>query len=639
MFTRRSRFVPLYLCLGITLVGWTLLRVYLAYRFGPVGLWNEASRKALMIGLRMDLAAAFALLFPLALWVTLVRDRTFRSRTHRGLMLFLVTAYTVAQAFTAKAEVEFFNEFNARFNTVALDYLIYPHEVFVNLWESYPVVPILIACVLLGLGVAWFFRGPILRSGQVSSRLRVRLGFLVTYAALTFFLHQTVTYGTTRFSTDRVVDELASNGLYSLAYAARTHDLDYNAYYRTIPLDDAYARTRRLLGQRGAAFTKAPRSIERLITARHGVPPRNVVIILVESFGSEFWGVLNPGMPSWTPEMDALSKDGLLFTRLHASGNRTVRGMEGVLASFPPLPGDSIVKRHLSDNVATLARTLKSQEYRTLFLYGGRGLFDGMRSFCLRNGYERFIEQKDFPKPTFTTIWGVCDEDIFHRTLQELRVLAADKKPFFATVLTVSNHQPFTYPKGRIPENPDQHARPFAVKYTDHAIGEFMRQVKKEPFYKDTVFAIVADHGARVYGSQTIPIKSYEIPLLIVGGVTPGTVNGTIGSSLDVGPTILGLAGVSYRSNFFGRDLLAIDQNSGWAVMNHNRDVSFFRGGQMAVLGLNRNMERYQMERGDIAPVPDPPGHDELEDDAAALYQVANDLYIHRRYVDPSEAP
>src|SRR5512144_1992748 len=156
-----------------------------------------------------------------------------------------------------------------------------------------------------------------------------------------------------------------------------------------------------------------------------------------------------------TPEMDALAaREGLLFTNLYATGNRTVRGFEGVLSSFPPLPGDSIVKRDLSDNVETIARVLKRDGYTNLFLYGGRGVFDSMRSYAVRNGYDRFIEQKHFENPIFTTIWGVCDEDLFDRGIQEFRELSKTGQPFFATLLTVSNHKPYTYPTGRIEEDP-----------------------------------------------------------------------------------------------------------------------------------------------------------------------------------------
>jgi phosphoglycerol transferase MdoB-like AlkP superfamily enzyme len=359
-------------------------------------------------------------------------------------------------------------------------------------------------------------------------------------------------------------------------------------------------------------------------------------VILVESFGSEFWGSLGRPGPSLTPRMDALAKEGTLFTHVYACGNRTVRGMEGVLASFPPLPGDSIVKRDRSENVATLARTLGGQGYGTVFLYGGRGTFDGLRSFMLPNGYERFIEQKDFEHPVFTTIWGVSDEDLVRRAVTEFDALAGQPKPFLGTLLTVSNHKPFTYPDGRIPEASAAHARYNAVKYTDYALGLFFDLAKTKPWYKDTLFAVVADHGARVYGKQTIPIHSYEIPVLIVDPQKPqGRRLDMLGSSLDVGPTLLGLLGLSYPSTFFGRDLLRPETQEHWVVMHHNRDVGFLRGKRMVVMGIQKTIEFYDMDwqkreltRADAKE----PQDDELLRDATAVFQVADDLYRNRRY-------
>ncbi|MEK7746582.1 MAG: LTA synthase family protein, partial [Elusimicrobiota bacterium] len=408
---------------------------------------------------------------------------------------------------------------------------------------------------------------------------------------------------------------------------------EYQAFYRSLSREEAYGRTRRLIQEKGARWSADPDSIQRSIPGRAG-RPKNLVLILVESFGSEFWGSLGAS-PGWTPRMDEWSRKGLLFTNLYATGNRTVRGLEGVLASFPPLPGDSIVKRRLSDRVSTLARTLGGRGHETLFLYGGRGLFDGMRSFALRNGYGRFIEQKDFDDPVFATVWGVCDEDLLDRALIETRALHARKKPFFATVLTVSNHKPYTYPKGRIPEDPDLQARPHAVKYTDHAIGRFLDLASKEDFFKDTLFAVVADHGARVYGKEDIPIHSYEIPMLVIDpGVPGGRRVSTLGSSIDVGPTLLAMLGPGYESVFFGRDLLSIAPKTAFALMHHNRDIGMLRQGRLVVLGLNKTAGFYSLdpETRLLAPAPKGEGDEELEKDAAALFQTADELYTRQRY-------
>ncbi|MFN0118085.1 MAG: LTA synthase family protein [Elusimicrobiota bacterium] len=626
------RFLWLYIAGGLYLAGCLILRGVLLLRFGEVGALSFGTiARIFEIGLRMDLVSGFWLFLPLVLWLSATPNRIFSSKWHRIFFVGCLFLLTVFLIFIFKAEYEFFDEFNARFNTVAVDYLIYPHEVFVNLWQSYPLTRIVAACIWGGFFIFTFvgsFRLPLWNPIP----FRYRGIFLAIYLLIGLAVVPTVSMGRTRFSINRVLNELSNNGEYAFVYSALTRHLDYPSFYRTLDRSEAFERVRRLVSQPGAVFVKDKDSIERLIPGKLSEKKWNVVVLLIESFGSEFWGAL--GRPdSLTPEMDELAKEGLLFSNLYASGNRTVRGIEGVLSSFPPLPGDSIVKRHLSDNVSTIARTLKDQKYSTVYLYGGRGLFDGMRSFAIRNGFDRFIEQKDFAKPTFTTIWGVADEDLYRRSVEEFRVMHERKEPFFATVLSVSNHKPYTYPKGRIPENPDQHSRSHAVKYTDWALGYFFRLAKKEKFYEDTIFVVVADHGARVYGSQSIPINSYKIPMVILGPIVknPKRVD-TLGGSLDVGPTVLGLFGVPYKSVFFGRDLFSIPQKDTWAVMQHNRDVGLYHDGKMAVLGLNKTAEYYRMNSNDLQLVAPIAEDNELEKDTVALFQVADELYTNKKY-------
>jgi phosphoglycerol transferase MdoB-like AlkP superfamily enzyme len=392
-----------------------------------------------------------------------------------------------------------------------------------------------------------------------------------------------------------------------------------------------------MLTETNTQFVTTGESILRRVEGDLSRPRLNVVIMLEESLGSEFWGCLGR-TPTLTPEMDRLAaEEGMLFTNIYANGNRTVRGLEGVLASFPSLPGDSIVKRDRSDNIETIARVLQRDGYSTVFLYGGRGLFDGMRSFAVRNGYERFIEQKHFAKPTFTTIWGVCDEDLFARAVTECHDLAQTGKPFCATILSVSNHKPYTYPAGRIPENPEQRRRENAVKYSDYALGQFFKAARRESFWTNTIFVVVADHGARVYGKQSIPIHSYEIPLLIAGpAAVPAPVRvPQLGCSLDISPTILGMLGRTYQTMFFGRDLLRMKPEDGRVFLNHNRDIGMLAHDRLVVLGLPQTCEFYEGDPkvAEVQPLPKPSDADrELEKDAIAIYQVADELYMQKRY-------
>jgi len=691
---------------------WFLLRVVLLLVFRPPGLSTVSVLLAFLSGFHRDLFAALAETIPLLCWMLIVPDRRFGGRFHRVWFLGGCFVFWFIQIFLLFVESFFFDEFKSRFNTVAVDYLLYPREVFINIWESYHVGVFLAICGVLSLG--WLFAASRLfremweRPFSAKSRFlylvvvaappaleaivsiwepsrhgfilnafifmlclvlgggwflaantllvqmwkhpvlpKSRLQRFAVVTALAALLAPTLDLKGAHVSNDRTLNEIANNGAISFVAAAWTHNLDYSAFYQTLPKDEAYQRARRLLAEPNARFVEDGQSIRRQVAGDPARPRLNVVMFLEESLGSEFWGCLGR-KDTLTPEMDKLAAEGgMLFTNLYASGNRTVRGFEGLLSSFPPLPGESIVKRDRSDNVETIARVLKRDGYASVFLYGGRGLFDGMRSFAVRNGYDRFVEQKHIKRPNFTTIWGVCDEDLFMRAVEEFRELAKTNQPFCGTVLSVSNHKPYTYPKGKIPEDPDKRRREYAVKYSDYALGRFFEAAKKEAFWTNTVFVVVADHGARVYGKQSIPIHSYEIPLLIAGPavVKDASRIGQMGCSLDVPTTILGLVGRPYESLFFGRDLLKSQPAEGRAFFNHNRDIGLLMHNRLAVLGLMKTVEFYQGDPKvvEMSLLTQPTDADrEIEKDAIAIYQVADELYMHRRYridAGPAGAP
>ena len=272
--------------------------------------------------------------------------------------------------------------------------------------------------------------------------------------------------------------------------------------------------------------------------------------------------------------------------------------------------------------------------YSTTFVYPGRGAFDGLGRFSLANGFSRFIESKDFEKPVFTNTWGHSNEDLYDRVLAEAQTEHAAGRPFFITALSVSNHQPFTYPEGRIPEPSGKRSRKFAVKYVDYALGRFFDMAQKEKLWEDTIFVVVADHGARVYGSQTVPILSYEIPMLIVGpaAVPAARRVETHGCQLDVAPTILSIIGRPYDSVFYGRDLLS-PASARFALLNHNRSIAIYREPELVALSLGKVVERFtRTDRKTLVRQPLDAPTEESARNATALYQTADELYNQRRY-------
>ncbi len=595
------------------------------------GFWIWA--KTVWVGLRLDLLAALVLSFPSALilwawpshfWQKKWFRYSFRGAYFLGLFLFL---------FISSTEIAFFDEFNARFNYIAVDYLLFPTEVAGNIWQSYPVL-----WILAGVGAAalafFFFTFRRVERGAEQSRPWLAKG-LAVQGALLLVVGATTPLASMEVSQNRVQNEVAGNGVLTFIRAAYTNDLNYDAFYHTVDKAEGFRRVNALLAEaEETSVPDGPNPFERKFKEDGTLSQPNFVIILEESFGANFTGVLGHHPGNITPAFDRLSQEGLLFTRFYATGSRTVRALEAVLCSFPPIPGVSILKRSQSDHVFTIADVAKAQGYETLFLYGGRGIFDGMRPFMNANGFNRFVEQKDFKDPVFTTAWGVSDEDIFHKGLEEFDQLQAQGKPFLSVVLTVSNHKPYVYPAGRIDLDPNDRRRENAVKYADWALGDFFEAARTHAFFKNTVFAVIGDHGARVYGADFIPIRSYEVPLLIYAPflVKPGRMD-TLACSMDVAPTLLGLTNWTFNSTFFGRDLFDVPKDRGYALMQHDRDVGFLRGDRLAVYRPDTSANIYLFDRpsAHFNPAPPAPADDDLVKDGAAFYQTAYELYVQER--------
>lgn len=615
----------------------TILRAVLALGFRPTSAVSAGDWiRAFAVGLHFDVAMTAVLFVPLA-WLTgILAPRVWISWHRMWLSLVLFIAWAVL-CFVLIGEGYFFEEFRSRYNTVAIDYLIYPHEVFVNIWDTYNVPVVIGTIVVLATMMVWRgWRVARVRTatGVVGARWRPALG----WTAIAVALGATVRIEEARFSSERTINEIANNTFVSVLTAAFTRNLDYAQFYPTMPRDEAYARARKLVATPDATYSGPADSLQRKIAGDGSRPRLNVMLLLEESLGSEFWGSLGRPGASLTPQLDRIAaEEGLLFDNLYADGNRTIRGYEGVFCSFPPLPGDAIVARDRSEHIETVARALARDGYDTTFVYAGRGLFDGTRPFTTANGWSNFVELKDFKSPEFTTVWGVCNEDLYKRAIEEARDRHAKGLPFFLTTMSVSNHKPYTYPAGHIAENPLEKTRENVVKYSDYALGRFFEMARKEAYWTNTIFVVIADHGARVYGSQTIPIRSYEIPMLVVGpAVVPKPARASmLGCQLDVAPTLLGMIGRPYESVFFGRDLLRHPTMPGRVLLNHNRSIGIYSDQRLVVFSLNRKVEYFrgdpkvgQMER---ATEPDATMR-ELEMDATALFQIGDELYMNRRF-------
>jgi phosphoglycerol transferase MdoB-like AlkP superfamily enzyme len=621
---------------AITLTVWTLLRTVLWVATGPsLAGWSNAPG-LFARGLWFDLATLSITISPWLLASALLPERWRDARwiiASRWIALWLVVALLL---FGAIAELIFWQEFTTRFNFIAVDYLVYTQEVIGNIRQSYPVWAILSAIAVAALAIVLLTRRYLLLSPAPLGARR-RLVYAALAVALPAVGVAVANVDQMNASGNAYADELSGNGLFSFAAAFRRNELDYDRFYRTIPPARADAILR-ALGVEREPLSDALKPDETEDTVAQLGPltrrPRNVVLISVESLSADFLGVYG-STAGLTPNLDRFANEGLHFTRFFATGTRTVRGLEALSLGVPPVPGQSIVRRPDNEHLATVGEILEHQGFQVVFLYGGYGYFDNMSAYFKGNDYA-IVDRSDFSSESivFENVWGVADEVLYANAVRVFDQASAQGKPFFAHIMTTSNHQPFTYPSGRI-DIASPGGREGGVKYSDYAIGEFIAQARQKPWFADTLFIITADHCAAVAGKTRLPVGRYRIPLILYApGMVPPGVNTRLASQIDVPPTILDVLGAHGDDHFFGQGLFEEANLPARAFVSNYQELGYYKDDMLTVLFPKRRVEAFRIDPRTFvatATEPDP----RLTDEAIAYYQSASRAFRMGRLRSP----
>ena len=625
------RFIPLYAFAAVFVAVSTLTRLALLLRADTIlpGSAGEIAR-VFATGFAFDAVAAAYFCLPFALYLTLLPNRVARSRWHKAPFIALFLGFVYLLVVLAAAEWVFWDEFASRFNFIAVDYLVYTNEVLGNIWQSYPVGLWLALLALPAIAAAGFLARPMFAAldepAPFSRRVAALLPWLAAPAAAIVFVTSDL-----KPSASDVASELSGNGIYEFFAAFRNNELSYPRFYATLPDDRVLDIARRIVGGSDAHWIEPGRGgMHRVVFDPTPDKNLNVVLVSIESLGAEFLGTYG-NTEGLTPNLDALAAQSLAFTQVYATGNRTVRGMEALALSLPPTPGQSIVKRPRNEHLFSLGSIFEDRGFDTAFIYGGYGYFDNLNYFFGNNDY-RVVDRTALPASDihYENIWGVADEDLFTLALREMddshRRMGA-KHPFFMHVMTTSNHRPYTYPAGRI-DIPSGTGRSGAVKYTDYAVGDFLRRARTHAWFKDTVFVITADHGASARGTQRIPVAHYRIPLLIYSPahVAPGHFDRLM-SQIDIGPTLLGLLSMGYSSKFYGRDVFKIAPGEDRALVGNYQALGYMKDGRLVTLMPGRKVAITDLPRELGLPSKSGVPEERLRDEAISLYQSASALY------------
>jgi len=612
--------------------------------------WSDSSTSlgailgAFATGTLYDIGAAGFASLPLIIVLSCL-PRTWGAALWQRVLTYLAgSAILFALVFGAISEWTFWDEFGVRFNFIAVDYLVYTTEVVGNIRESYN-LPLILGCtaaaaiigtlVIIASGWPrwWLERAaaPAVRrwtQGAVWAVAVIALGSVLDESQVPAFAN---TYHR----------ELAKNGLWSLFAAFKNNSLDYDRFYATLPVDRAFARLRQEISHDGSHPTSVPvRDTLRFVSAQGPEIRPNVIQITVESLSAEFLGTFNHAS-HLTPNLEEIARQSLVFENFYATGTRTDRGMEALTLSLPPTPGRSMIKRPNNEDMFTLGSVFRSKGYDTAFIYGGFGYFDNMNYFFGSNGYRVIDRNSPEADVTFSNVWGACDEDLFRWTMREADSSHTAGKPFHFFVMTTSNHRPYTFPEGKIDLPSKISGRAGAVKYTDFAIGQFLRAAASKPWYRDTVFVIVADHCASSAGRAELPVENYHIPLIVFspgGQIAPGRIS-TLTSQMDYAPTLLGLLNWSYASRFFGHDVRRDPPTFAHALIGNYQKLGHLEDNHFVILKPQRAISNYTVDLSRRAQTP-APADPAAEEEAISYYQSAHYMYTNRLYraVRPAEA-
>ena len=331
---------------------------------------------------------------------------------------------------------------------------------------------------------------------------------------------------------------------------------------------------------------------------------KNVVILILESFGEEFWGCFNHNSQfSYTPFLDSLAAQSLTFSRCYANGRKSIDALPSILSSIPMFVEPFILTQYANNDVSSIASCLRQEGYRTAFFHGADNASMGFRSYALSTGFQDYYGMDEYcadsrfnAQDDFDGYWAIWDEEFLQYFALTLDTLS---QPFLATLFTATSHQPFNIPQryhdiflgGNMPVYR-------TIQYTDHALRQFFHAASQMPWYDSTIFVITADHtnvGEREEYKTDLGL--FRVPILLFdpsGQLPRGTIPAVM-QQIDIMPTLLGILNYPYPYLAFGIDILNTPPHDSWAVSYSNGIYQYVVGDTLLHFDGHKVVGRYNL--------------------------------------------
>ena len=548
------------------------------------GIWMDLS----LVGYVLLLAGLIiALLFySKGKWIELI---------FRYFTIFLLAVFSIIII----SDLELYRNWGFRIDATPILYLKTPGEAFASVK---PILTILLVVLTVGYIIVsfYFYRRWVLRKGFSFGKGRWwYVPVFVFFSALMIipirggFGIAAMNPGKVYFSQNMYSNHAALNPIWNMMYSLSKSSSMNKKYPRYIDKETGEKIVNDLLLDNGP-------SKKILKTDRP-----NIVIILLESFSAKMVGALG-GMSDVTPQLNKLSKEGILFSRIYASGDRSDKGIVATVSGFPAQSTQSIIKYPLkSQKLPSISDYLDSIGYHTAFYYGGDPDFANIRSYLFSAKFRRIITQDDFPKSYRNSKWGVHDEYVYSRLLQDID---SAKTPFFKMFFTLTSHEPFEVPTKPKFQGTDEPTKFFSsVYYADSCLGDFFKKARTKEWYKNTLFIMIADHGHRYpRNDPNFTVNKFKIPMLWVGGaLSVDSINVRVtGSQNDLAATLLQQIGLSTKKFKFSKNLLSTGIspfayyafNDGFGFVTDSTTIIFDHTGKKYIKQEGKDLEKVTNE-------------------------------------------
>lgn len=510
--------------------------------------------KALLTGWRFDtLVCGYILFIPLILiligvW-TRIRSKIYYAVAHH----FTVTLFIVSFVACA-ADIPYFIYFFTRLNAMVVNWMDSPAMVVDMIVKEPTYIGFALLFIAIALGY-WFWMRRLWRRllKPEIAPMPIPWGIVVSVLLLAGCMvgmrgrlakKAPLRIGNAYFCNNAFLNQIALNPMFTFVKSLEEMSKDRNQPIRLI--DPAIAHEV-AWNERAEDYTPA----EEL-----SLPPgTNVVIILMESMAYDKMGFFHPEVMSLTPNLDTLITHSLYFANAYSAGIHTYNGVYSTLYSHPALLAQHTMKHINTPMMCGLPQQLRKAGYQTIFCLTHDEGFDNIGGFLRYNGIEKLVAQADYPASEVVGTWGVPDHVMLHHAIETINARDTSR-PFMAAMLTCSDHGPYIYPEGISLKPRSGDLAHQIQEYADWSIAQFMAEASRQEWFHNTLFVLVADHGASMKKVYDMSLSYHHIPIIFYypGKIAP-TRREDLAMQIDITPTILGMLLPEYENNTLGVDL------------------------------------------------------------------------------------